>query len=133
VDRDCPHQLKAKGFGLCGSVGNQSSKGQSAHLSPKVTFFNVVKNIPCLFPATKVFGSKWAVGAEAGLSRRFHKVGRYLRHDATPLSICLAPEKNAVLKHLSWTKVTPSVASNALVAVARHDPCRCVSPPPHYW
>jgi len=68
VDRDCPHQLKAKGFGLCGSVGNQSSKGQSAHLSPKVTFFNVVKNIPCLFPATKVLGSKWAVGAEAGLT-----------------------------------------------------------------
>jgi len=94
VDRDCPHQLKAKGFGLCGSVGKS---GQSAHLSPKVTFFNVVKNIPCLFPATKVLGSKWAVGAEAGLTESVVDSIRYLRHDASPFKhLPCAREKRRV-------------------------------------
>jgi len=53
-------------------------------ICPKETFFNVVKNIPCLFPATKVLGSKWAVGAEAGLTESVVDSIRYLRHDATP-------------------------------------------------
>ncbi len=39
VDRDCPHQLKAKGFGLCGSVGKSVLEGTKCSSVSQSNFF----------------------------------------------------------------------------------------------
>lgn len=43
VDRDCPHQLKAKGFGLCGSVGKSVLEGTKCSSVPKKLFSMLLK------------------------------------------------------------------------------------------